>query len=84
MAPEEARLVLREDLGATLPAGSALGLKPMSEAGSKRLIRKVLRHALAHGRRSLTLVYKGNIMKHREGAFRNWGDELARHPPGGW
>ena len=50
----------------------------MSEFGSKRLIRKAIRYALEQGRKSLTLVHKGNIMKYTEGAFRHWGYELAR------
>jgi isocitrate dehydrogenase len=69
---------LREELKADLREGSALGVKPMSEFGSKRLIRKAIRHALDHGRKSVTLVHKGNIMKYTEGAFRQWGYELAR------
>ena len=56
----------------------ALGIKPMSAFGSKRLIRKAIRYALDHGRRSVTLVHKGNIMKYTEGAFRQWGYDLAR------
>jgi isocitrate dehydrogenase len=69
---------LREELKADLREGSALGIKPMSEFGSKRLIRKAIRYALDHGRKSVTLVHKGNIMKYTEGAFRHWGYELAR------
>jgi len=57
---------------------SGVGLKPMSPFGSKRLIRKAIRYALDHGRKSVTLVHKGNIMKYTEGAFKNWGYELAR------
>lgn len=69
---------LREELHARFFDGSALGVKPMSAFGSKRLIRKAIRYALEHGRRSVTLVHKGNIMKYTEGAFRQWGYELAR------
>jgi isocitrate dehydrogenase len=69
---------LKDEMKADFQAGSALGLKPMSEFGSKRLIRKAIRHALDNGRKSVTLVHKGNIMKYTEGAFRNWGYELAR------
>ncbi|CAI8974223.1 isocitrate dehydrogenase (NADP(+)) [Methylocaldum szegediense] len=69
---------LKEELGADFHQGSALGVKPVSEFGSKRLIRKAIRYALDHGRKSVTLVHKGNIMKYTEGAFRNWGYELAR------
>jgi isocitrate dehydrogenase len=69
---------LKDEMKAEFQEGSALGIKPMSEFGSKRLIRKALRYALDNGRRSLTLVHKGNIMKYTEGAFRQWGYELAR------
>jgi isocitrate dehydrogenase len=58
--------------------GSAIGIKPISEFGSKRLVAMALRYALRAGRPSLTLVHKGNIMKFTEGAFRDWGYELAR------
>jgi len=67
-----------EHLGAAIRPHSALGLKPMSEFGSKRLIRMALKWALFHKAPSLTLVHKGNIMKFTEGAFRAWGYELAR------
>jgi len=60
------------------PATSALGVKPVSEEGSKRLIRSAIDYALANGRRSVTLVHKGNIMKYTEGGFRDWGYELAK------
>jgi isocitrate dehydrogenase len=69
---------LRDELHARFFEGSALGVKPMSAFGSKRLIRKAIRYALDHDRRSVTLVHKGNIMKYTEGAFRQWGYELAR------
>jgi isocitrate dehydrogenase len=59
------------------PETSGIGIKPVSEEGSKRLIRAAIRHALAENRKSLTLVHKGNIMKFTEGAFKNWGYELA-------
>lgn len=57
--------------------GSGIGLKPISEFGSKRLVRKAVRYALDKKRRSVTLVHKGNIMKWTEGAFREWGYEAA-------
>ena len=60
------------------PATSGFGLKPISREGTERLVRAAIQHALAHGRKSLTLVHKGNIMKFTEGAFRDWGYELAR------
>ena len=59
------------------PETSGVGLKPVSREGSERLIRAALRYAIAQKRKSLTLVHKGNIMKFTEGAFRNWGYELA-------
>jgi isocitrate dehydrogenase len=60
------------------PETSGIGIKPVSEEGSKRLVRAAIRHALAEKRKSLTLVHKGNIMKFTEGAFKNWGYEVAR------
>jgi len=65
-------------LGKKVRAGSAIGVKPVSEIGSKRLIRKAIRFAIDHGKPSVTLVHKGNIMKYTEGAFRDWGYELAK------
>ena len=59
------------------PETSGIGIKPVSEEGSKRLIRAAIRFALEEKRKSLTLVHKGNIMKFTEGAFKNWGYELA-------
>jgi isocitrate dehydrogenase len=78
-SPEAAEVVsfLNGRMGTKIAEGSAIGIKPMSEAGSKRLIRRALDYALAKGRRSVTLVHKGNIMKYTEGAFRDWGYELA-------
>ncbi|MHB8417888.1 MAG: isocitrate dehydrogenase (NADP(+)) [Myxococcales bacterium] len=58
--------------------GSGIGIKPISAFGSKRLVRRAIQYALEHGRPSVTLVHKGNIMKYTEGAFRDWGYELAR------
>jgi isocitrate dehydrogenase len=57
---------------------SAIGIKPMSEFGSKRLVRKAIEYALAAKRDSVTLVHKGNIMKFTEGAFKDWGYQIAR------
>lgn len=68
---------LRNELGATIHDNSGIGIKPMSEFGTRRLVRKAIVHALEYGRDSVTLVHKGNIMKYTEGAFRNWGYELA-------
>ncbi len=71
---------LMDDLGVTtirFPETSAIGIKPVSEEGTKRLVRSALKYALAHGRKSVTLVHKGNIMKYTEGGFRDWGYEVA-------
>ena len=57
---------------------SGLGIKPISPTGTKRLVRRAVQYALEHGRPSVTLVHKGNIQKFTEGAFRDWGYELAR------
>ncbi len=59
------------------PETSGLGIKPVSREGSERLVRKAIQYAIANGRRSVTLVHKGNIMKFTEGAFRDWGYALA-------
>ncbi len=68
---------LREEMGCEFFEGAGLGVKPVSEFGSKRLIRKAIQYAIDHQRESVTLVHKGNIMKFTEGAFRNWGYEVA-------
>lgn len=59
------------------PETSGIGIKPVSEDGSKRLVRAAVEYAIKHGRKSVTLVHKGNIMKFTEGAFKNWGYEVA-------
>ena len=59
------------------PETSGLGIKPVSREGSERLVRKAIEYAITNGRRSVTLVHKGNIMKFTEGAFRDWGYALA-------
>jgi isocitrate dehydrogenase len=69
---------LKEEMGATFFEDSGIGVKPISPFGSKRLVRKAIQYAIDHQRKSVTLVHKGNIMKYTEGAFRNWGYELAR------
>ncbi len=68
---------LRNEMGALIRDNSGIGIKPISEFGTKRLVRKAIQFAIDHGRDSVTLVHKGNIMKFTEGAFRNWGYELA-------
>ena len=68
---------LRNEMGALIRDNSGIGIKPISEFGTKRLVRKAIQYALDQGRDSVTLVHKGNIMKFTEGAFRNWGYELA-------
>lgn len=69
---------LREEMKAKFFDDSGIGIKPISPFGSKRLIRKALRYAVENHRESVTFVHKGNIMKYTEGAFRNWGYEVAR------
>ena len=69
---------LDEAFGWDINEDSGLGIKPISETGSKRLIRAAIRYALENNRRSVTLVHKGNIMKFTEGAFRTWGYEVVR------
>jgi isocitrate dehydrogenase len=81
--PEVKKVVawLQEEMGVAkirFPSTSGIGIKPVSEEGSKRLIRAAIKYALQHKRKSVTMVHKGNIMKFTEGAFRDWGYELAR------
>jgi isocitrate dehydrogenase len=78
--PENAKVAkfLREEMKAKFFEGAGIGIKPISEFGSKRLVRKAIQYAIDNGRDSVTLVHKGNIMKFTEGAFRNWGYEVAR------
>ena len=78
-SPEAEELIkfAQDRLNSKIRPGSAVGLKPMSEFGSKRLIRMALKWALDHKASSMTLVHKGNIMKFTEGAFRTWGYEVA-------
>lgn len=68
---------LKDEMGANVDSESGIGIKPMTARGSKRLIRKAIQFALDQGRASVTMAHKGNIMKFTEGAFRNWGYELA-------
>jgi len=69
---------LREEMGVDFFEDAGLGIKPISPFGSKRLVRKAIQYAIDNNRESVTLVHKGNIMKFTEGAFRNWGYELAK------
>ncbi len=69
---------LEAEYGWEIRPDSGIGIKPISETGSKRLIRAAIKFALENGRRNVTLVHKGNIMKFTEGAFREWGYELAK------
>jgi isocitrate dehydrogenase len=78
---EEAKKLLaflKETYDWDIREDSGIGIKPMSETGSKRLIRAAIKYALQNDRESVTLVHKGNIMKFTEGAFRAWGYELVR------
>ncbi|HEY7588077.1 MAG TPA: isocitrate dehydrogenase (NADP(+)) [Thermoplasmata archaeon] len=70
--------LLREQFNVRVREDSGIGVKPISEFESKRLVRKAVHYAVDNHRRSVTLVHKGNIMKYTEGAFREWGYELAR------
>jgi isocitrate dehydrogenase len=95
-SPEAGQVIsfLRERMGVELGEWTGIGLKPMSAAATKRLVRRALQYALKTKRNRVTLVHKGNIMKFTDGAFRAWGYELAREefsdevvfegdPPGG-
>jgi len=80
--PEVKKVIdfLQKEMGVKkirFPETSGIGIKPVSMEGSKRLIRAAIEYAIRHGRKSVTLVHKGNIMKFTEGAFKNWGYELA-------
>ncbi len=81
-SPEARELIafLQNKLGVSkirFPETSGIGIKPVSEEGSKRLIRAAIKHAIDEGRKSVTLVHKGNIMKYTEGSFKQWGYDLA-------
>jgi isocitrate dehydrogenase len=69
---------LRDKFGKEIREHSAIGIKPVSEFGTKRLVRQALQYAIDNNRASVSLVHKGNIMKFTEGAFRDWGYEIAR------
>ena len=78
--PEAAKLIalLHDNFGWDIRPDSGIGIKPISETGSKRLIRAAIEYAVTKKRSSVTMVHKGNIQKFTEGAFRNWGYELVR------
>jgi isocitrate dehydrogenase len=69
---------LEKEMGKEIREDSGIGIKPISRFGTKRLVRRAIQYALSHERRSVTLVHKGNIMKFTEGAFRDWGYDVAR------
>ena len=69
---------LNAELGTNIREDSGIGIKPISEYGTKRLVRMAIAHAVSQNRKTVTLVHKGNIMKFTEGAFRDWGYEVAR------
>ena len=77
--PEAHKVIefLTREMGKKIRLDSGIGIKPMSVFGSKRLIRRAIQYAIDNGRRSVTLVHKGNIMKFTEGAFRDWGYQVA-------
>ena len=68
---------MSDSLGKDVRPGSAIGIKPVSEFGTDRLVRQAIEYAIKHHKPTVTLVHKGNIMKFTEGAFKNWGYELA-------
>lgn len=78
---EDAKKIIRflgEELNKTVRADSGIGIKPISVTGTKRLVRKAINYAIQHNKPNVTLMHKGNIMKFTEGAFRDWGYELAK------
>lgn len=82
-SPEAKKIIsfLETEMGVKkirFPGSSSIGIKPVSKEGSERLIRAAIRYAIQHNLPSVTLVHKGNIMKYTEGAFRDWGYQLAR------
>jgi isocitrate dehydrogenase len=86
--PEVKKIVefLQKEMGVKkirFPETSGIGIKPVSSEGSERLIRAAIQYAIANKRKSVTFVHKGNIMKFTEGAFRDWGYELAKREFGG-
>ncbi len=78
--PEAKRMIemLHDEFGWDIRSDSGIGIKPISESGSKRLIRAAIQYAIERDRKSVTMVHKGNIQKFTEGAFRGWGYDLVR------
>jgi len=78
--PEASKMIdfLKREMGHSVREDSGIGVKPISVSGTERLVRRAIQYALDHGRASVTLVHKGNIMKFTEGAFRDWGYALAK------
>ena len=74
---EKVSRFLKEEMGVDLPPGAGIGIKPMSAANTKRLVASAIAYAIDKGLSSVTLMHKGNIMKFTEGAFRQWGYEVA-------
>jgi isocitrate dehydrogenase len=79
-SPEAIKIIdfLHREMGKQVRRDSGIGIKPISEFGTKRLVRMAIQYAIANKRKTVTLVHKGNIMKFTEGAFRDWGYELAK------
>ncbi len=79
-SPEAQKVIafLEKELGKKVRPDSGIGIKPISITATKNLVRRAIQYALENNRRSVTLVHKGNIMKYTEGAFRDWGYEVAR------
>ena len=87
-SPEAKKVIkfLKEEMGVTkirFPEGCGIGIKPVSKEGTQRLVRKAIQFAIDNDKPSVTLVHKGNIMKYTEGAFKEWGYELAMERFGG-
>jgi len=78
--PEAAKIIgfLEREMGKKVRADSGIGIKPISEFGTKRLVRMAIQYAVDNHRKTVTIVHKGNIMKFTEGAFRDWGYEVAK------
>jgi isocitrate dehydrogenase len=78
--PEAAKVIdfLAREMGKTIRPDSGVGIKPISEFGTKRLVRMAIQYAIDNKRKTVTIVHKGNIMKFTEGAFRDWGYEVAK------